>query len=89
MQLKKHGIHKLIVIGLIAHTCVEATVRFAAELGYEVMMVKDATADYSDEEMHAALDVNILNYASAIVITNEVVEALSFHVRLTHSTSKA
>src|SRR6266403_1508397 len=88
-QLKKHGIHQLIVMGLIAHTCVEATVRFAAELGYEVTMVKDATADYSDEEMHAALDVNILNYASAIVITNEVVEALSFHVRLTHSTSKA
>src|SRR5690348_1253421 len=36
--LKKHGIHKLIVIGLIAHTCVEATVRFAAEIGYEVTM---------------------------------------------------
>src|SRR5215831_5836800 len=65
LLLKKHGIHKLIVIGLIAHTCVEATVRFAAELGYDVTMVKDATADYSDEEMHAALDVNIPNYASA------------------------
>src|SRR6266849_9377945 len=89
LQLKKHGIHRLIIVGLIAHTCVEATVRYAAELGYEVTMVKDATADYSDEEMHAALDVNILNYASAIVITNEVVEALSFHVRVTHSTSKA
>jgi hypothetical protein len=25
-------------------------------------MAKDATADYSDEEMHAALDVNIPNY---------------------------
>jgi ureidoacrylate peracid hydrolase len=25
---------KLIVIGLLAHTCVEPTVRFAAELGY-------------------------------------------------------
>jgi ureidoacrylate peracid hydrolase len=59
LQLKKHGIHQLIVIGLIAHTCVEATVRFAAELGYEVTMVKDATASYSDEEMHAALDIII------------------------------
>jgi hypothetical protein len=29
-------------------------------------MVKDATADYSHEEMHAALAVNIPNYASAI-----------------------
>jgi ureidoacrylate peracid hydrolase len=43
----------------IRRTCVEATVRFAAELGYEVTVVKDATADYSDEEMHAALDINI------------------------------
>src|SRR5437762_5556488 len=42
LQLKKHGIHKLIVMGLIAHTCVEATVRYAAELGYEVTVVKDA-----------------------------------------------
>jgi nicotinamidase-related amidase len=77
LLLKAHGIHKLIVIGLIAHTCVEATVRFAAELGYEVTMVKDATADYSDQEMHAALDVNIPNYASAIVTANEVVDSIS------------
>lgn len=77
LQLKKHGIQRLIVMGLIAHTCVEATVRYAAELGYEVTMVKDATADYSDEEMHAALDINIPNYASAIVTTNEVVDSIA------------
>ena len=46
-QLKRHGVHQLIVIGLIAHTCIEATVRYAAELGYEVTVVKNATADYS------------------------------------------
>ena len=77
LLLKKHGIHKLIVIGLIAHTCVEATVRFAAELGYEVTMVKDATADYSDREMNAALEVNIPNYANAIVTTDAIVESLA------------
>lgn len=77
LQLKKHGIHKLIIMGLIAHTCVEATVRYAAELGYEVTVVKDATASYSDEEMHAALDVNIPNYASAIVTTVEIVDSIS------------
>jgi ureidoacrylate peracid hydrolase len=77
LQLKKHGIHQLIVMGLIAHTCVEATVRYAAELGYEVTMVKDATADYTDKEMHAALDINIPNYASAVVSTNEVVDSAS------------
>ena len=53
LQLKKHGVHQLIVIGLIAHTRIEATVRFAAEFGYEATVVKGATADYSDEEMHA------------------------------------
>jgi nicotinamidase-related amidase len=77
VQLKRHGIHQLIVIGLIAHTCIEATVRYAAELGYEVTVVKDATADYSDEEMHAALDINMPNYASAIVTTDEMVASLS------------
>jgi nicotinamidase-related amidase len=51
---------------------VESTVRFAAELGYEVTMVKDATASFSDEEMHAALEVNIPNYASAMVTTTEI-----------------
>jgi ureidoacrylate peracid hydrolase len=77
LQLKKNGIHKLIVMGLIAHTCVEATVRYAVQLGYEVTMVKDATADYSDKEMHAALEVNIPNYASAVVTTGEIVDALT------------
>jgi ureidoacrylate peracid hydrolase len=76
LQLKKHGIHKLIVMGLIAHTCVESTVRFAAELGYEVTVVKDATADYSDNEMHAALEVNIPSYANAVVTTDELIGAI-------------
>jgi nicotinamidase-related amidase len=77
LQLKKHGVHQLIVIGLIAHTCVESTVRFAAELGYEVTLVKDATADYGEEFMHAALVTNLPNYASAIVTTKEAVELIS------------
>ncbi|MBB3656843.1 nicotinamidase-related amidase [Rhizobium sp. BK650] len=75
-QLKRRGIHRLIVIGLIAHTCIEATVRFAAELGYDVTVVKDAVADYSDEMMHAALVINMPNYASAIVTTEQVVAAI-------------
>jgi ureidoacrylate peracid hydrolase len=77
LLLKRHGIHQLIVMGLIAHTCVEATVRFAAELGYQVTLVEDATADYSDVEMRAALEINLPNYASAIVSTDGVVRALT------------
>ena len=77
LLLKKHGIHKLIAIGLIAHTCVESTVRHAAELGYEVTVVEDATADYSDEMMHAALRINMPNYANAIVTTDQLLKSIS------------
>src|SRR5262245_12047319 len=77
LQLKKHGIHKLIVIGFFAHTCIEATVRYAAELGYEVTVVSDAVADYSDREMYAALEVNLPNYASAIASTAVIVDSIS------------
>jgi ureidoacrylate peracid hydrolase len=77
LQLKKHGIQKLIAIGLIAHTCLEATVRFAAELGYDVTVVRDATADYSDREMHAAIEVNLPSYASTIVTTQELLASIA------------
>ena len=56
---------------------VEATARFAAELRYEVTVARDATADFSDAEMHAAVDRNLPQYASAIVTTNEVVDGIS------------
>jgi len=73
---KAWPVQRLIVAGLIAHTCVESTVRFAVELGYDVTVVKDATADYSEEFMHAALVATLPNYASAIVTTREVTDSL-------------
>ena len=48
----------------------------AAELGYEVTVVKDATADYSEEMMRAAFDINLPNYANAIVTTSEALESI-------------
>ena len=61
-----------------AHLC-GATVSYAAELGYEVTVAKDATASYSDEHMHASLEVNLPNYASAIVTTDEIVGSIAPH----------
>jgi len=55
LQLKRHGIHKLIVIGQKANTCIDSTVRYAAELGYDVTLVKDAIASFRWEEMQATL----------------------------------
>ena len=77
LLLTRHGVRRLIVIGLIAHTCVEATVRHAAEFGYDVTVVRDATADYSEEAMHAALDINLPSYASAIVTSNALIASLT------------
>ncbi len=87
LQLKRHGIQRLIVAGLIAHTCVESTVRFAVELGYDVTVVKDATADYTEQFMHAALLTNLPNYASAIVTTQEVTDVLLTSRQLERSSS--
>ena len=77
LQLKKHGVHKLIVIGLRANTCVESTVRHAIELGYEVTMIKDATASFSWDEMKAALEINLPAYASAILTARDIVAKLT------------
>ena len=45
--------------------------------GYEVTVVRDATSDYSDEAMNAALSVNLPHYASAIVGAEEIVASIS------------
>jgi len=76
LQLKKHGVHQLIVIGLRANTCIDSTVRYGAELGYEVTLVKDAIGGFSAEEMKATLELNAPNYARAILSTDELIAAL-------------
>ena len=78
LQLKKRGIHKLIVIGQKANTCIDSTVRYAAELGYDVTLVKDAIASYKWEEMQATLEVNLPNYASAIISACDTIAALNY-----------
>jgi nicotinamidase-related amidase len=75
LLLKKHGLSKLIVIGLRANTCIESTVRHAVELGYEVTLVRDAIASFSWDEMRAAIEVNLPLYATAIVTTEELLTA--------------
>ena len=76
-QLKQRGITHVVAVGLLANTCIEATARYATELGYHVTLVKDATAALTREMMHAAHEVNGPTYAHCIVNTFELVEALS------------
>jgi nicotinamidase-related amidase len=75
-QLKQHGIDRIVVIGLLANTCIEATARYGMELGYHVTLVKDATAAYGHEAMHAAHELNGPTFAHAILTTDELINSL-------------
>ena len=75
-QLKQRGVDKIIVVGMVANTCIEATARCGAELGYHVTLVRDATAAFSSEAMHAAHEINGPTFAHAILTTDAVIAAL-------------
>ncbi len=75
-QLRQRGIERLIVVGMVANVCVEATARCSAELGYHVTLVRDATAAFSPEAMHAAHEINGPTFAHAILTTDAVIAAL-------------
>jgi len=68
-QLKQRGIEKIILVGMVANTCIEGTARFGMELGYHVTLVKDATAAFEQEGMRAAHEVNGPRFAHAILTT--------------------
>ena len=75
-QLKQNRILRIILVGLIANTCIECTGRFAAELGYHVTLIKDATAAFGMEMMHAAHVLNGPTFAHRILTTDEFFRAL-------------
>jgi nicotinamidase-related amidase len=75
-QLKQHGIAKIVLVGFIANSCIEATGRYGMELGYHVTLIKDATAAFNPEGMEA-FRTNGPMYAHAILSTDELLAALA------------
>jgi len=73
-QLRQRGVDRVVLVGLIANTCIEGTARYAMELGYHVTLVRDATAAFTRDAMRAAHEINGPAYAHAIVTTREAVE---------------
>lgn len=76
LLLKQKRISHVILVGLIANTCIECTGRFANELGYHVTLVRDATAAFSAAAMHAAHQINAPSYAHAVHSTEELLALL-------------
>jgi nicotinamidase-related amidase len=77
-QLKQRGIEKIILVGMVANTCIESTARFGMELGYHVTLIKDATAAFSQDGMHAAHEVNGPRFAHAILSAKELLPLLPY-----------
>ncbi len=75
-RLKQKGITHVIIVGLLANTCIEATARYAAELGYHVTLVRDATAALKAEMMHAAHELNGPTFAHVITDTEALITGL-------------
>jgi nicotinamidase-related amidase len=80
LQLRKRGINRVILAGMSANLCVEAHMRQLTEDGFEVHVVKDATAAAQHPELgdgYAAALVNFAYIASKVLTTEEAVKALA------------
>lgn len=75
-QLKRYGKEKIICVGLLANTCLEATARIGMELGFHITLVRDGTAARSHEAYHAAMNIDGPTYAHEILTTAELVAAI-------------
>jgi len=70
-ELKQHGIRKIILVGVIANSCIEATGRYGMEMGYHVTLVSDAVAAFDEDGMRAA-KTNAPMFAHAVMNTSEL-----------------
>ena len=78
LQLRKHGIQKVILAGMSANLCVESHLRELLEQGFEVATVWDATAAAKVEEGDgmAAAKTNFRMLASQSFTTAEAIRAM-------------
>jgi nicotinamidase-related amidase len=78
-QLRKRRIDKVILAGMLANICVESHLREWREQGFEVAVVKDATAAPRHPTFGDGYKAAIINWgflASAVLSTGEAVEAM-------------
>ena len=79
LQLRKRGIDKVILAGMSANLCVEAHMRELLEQGFEVAVVKDATAAavIPDGNGYESALVNYRFIANAVWTTEEAAKNIN------------
>lgn len=77
LELRQRGFDHIILIGMIANSCIESTGKYAVDLWYHVTLVKDATAAFSLDGMHTAHEVNGPTFAQSLVTTKELILLIS------------
>jgi nicotinamidase-related amidase len=80
LQLRKRGVSKVILGGMLANMCVESHLRDLLENGFEVAVVRDATAGPRHPTRGDGYEAALINYAflaHAVVSTEEIVNAMS------------
>ncbi len=79
LQLRKRNIGKVVLAGMSANLCVEAHMRELLERGFEVAVVKDATAGARHPELGDGYQAALINFgymANEVVTTEEIVSRL-------------
>lgn len=79
LQLRKRGINRVVLAGMSANLCVESHLRDLLEQGFEVVVVKDATAAADHPELGDGYPGAVTNFgylASAVLTTGEAVSAM-------------
>jgi nicotinamidase-related amidase len=79
LQLRKRKIDKIVLGGMLANMCVESHLRELLEQGFEVAVVKDATAAPRHPEWGDGYTAALINYAflaHSVLRTDEVVAAM-------------
>lgn len=79
LQLRKRRINKIILCGMLANMCVESHLRELLEQGFEVAVVKDATAAPRHPTIGDGYKAALINYgflADAVLTTDDVVAAM-------------
>jgi nicotinamidase-related amidase len=78
LQLRKRGIGKVIVGGMLANMCVESHARELLEQGFDVAVVKDATAAPRHPVWGDGYAAALINFAylAAVMTTDEVIDAM-------------